>query len=125
VDGVRAGLDLAAASPRGVIVDLALPPGRADPDPADVRVLLLTHELLRADAVPEDPIATAAGAAAFLPFLDGRDVVVASPALTPIPRDLDGDFATGTGARFVVAGGRVRVLTDRLGVLQAFTVYEP
>lgn len=49
-----------------------------------------------------------------------RHVVRATPRWHEICADADGDLSTGSGARFDVMPGFVRVLSDRLGELQAF-----
>jgi hypothetical protein len=55
-----------------------------------------------------------------------RDVVEVRRTTVAIPRDADGDLETGTGPRFVIESGgdrggrRVKVLLDRLGLVQAY-----
>jgi hypothetical protein len=53
-----------------------------------------------------------------------HDLFVPRRAATILPRDADGDLATGSGARFVVDTGKsppvVRVLTDQLGTFRAY-----
>jgi len=69
------------------------------------------------------------GASDYLPRVDDgsgvyRDVVRATYEWERIVADSDDSFATGTGRRFYVDTDsmppRVLVLTDRLGVFQAF-----
>jgi hypothetical protein len=132
-DRARTGLDLSAATfanQRGLILDLPIPPRRTTVDPAKVRVYVRHADIARADATLGDPLYTGTalpGLSPLLPRVDQgsgyRDVVRELDTWEEIPRDADGDLTTGTGRRFIVITSgdrRVRVLTDRLGVFQAF-----
>jgi hypothetical protein len=85
-------------------------PFAADPDAANYlpRLADCVYDLARAQSV-----------------VKYHDVIRRSAQAVPIAKDADGDLTTGTGARFVVDKSNpshrvVRVLTDRLGELQAF-----
>jgi hypothetical protein len=160
--GHRLDLDLAAATARGIIVELPLLTARcADADTDDrcdsveaasaVHLYLRRVDYLRASELscgasqppiagsactvtplPCDPSAGDAAAATWLPrrpvctqgTIVYQDVIVERVEWLEVPADPDNDLATGTGRRFVVdhdlVRPRLRVLTDVLGVAQAF-----
>ncbi|MFT3917499.1 MAG: VCBS repeat-containing protein [Anaeromyxobacteraceae bacterium] len=60
------------------------------------------------------------GAGGLARTADGRTRWLPAETWVELPRDADGDLSTGTGARFTVAAGRVRLLLDHLGTCRAF-----
>jgi hypothetical protein len=93
----------------GTLVPLELPLYGATSAPAEARVVCrLTADWER-------------GGTAGLPrAADGRALFRPTEQWVELPRDPDGDLATGQGARFVITGGRTRLLAERLGVCRAF-----
>ncbi|MEO1483674.1 MAG: FG-GAP-like repeat-containing protein [Myxococcota bacterium] len=118
----RQGLDLLATPPRGIFVqlqidDVVLPCDRSD---ASMTVIVTTRQWQRASDVASDTASQSPLAEVLLP----ADRFVFTTTNIPIPEDPDGDFATGTGARFVQSTSAddpfVTVLTDQLGVFRAY-----
>ncbi|MFO0584222.1 MAG: VCBS repeat-containing protein [Anaeromyxobacter sp.] len=60
------------------------------------------------------------GAGGLARTADGRTRWLPTETWVELPRDADGDLSTGTGARFTVVAGRVRLLLDHLGTCRAF-----
>ncbi len=125
----RLGLDLNATPPRGVIVELPMLSGRAGAagDGSRVRVFVGAPDWLRASEFALDPLSSATDAASFLPRMPQasgfRDVIVERTTWFEIDFDPDGlDTGTQAGSRFEIdtLAGVVRVLTDRLGHMQAY-----
>lgn len=140
-DGTPVDLDLSSTdfgAQRGVIVDLPWHYGSPGPDP--VLVVARFRQLVRANEVCGDPLgptdvgctATTAdpSAASYMPRVWDdrasayRDYVRAEYAWVIIPMDPNNDLPVGltAGMRWVRddAGERIRVLVDRMGILQAF-----
>ncbi|MCC6811213.1 MAG: VCBS repeat-containing protein [Deltaproteobacteria bacterium] len=132
-DGTRGGLDVDGpfATQHGVIVDLPIParwlPTDLEPADGSLRVFVRYAEWVRADAISGDPLFSSApipGVAPFLPRVLGadsnyRDVVRAHHVWDEID---PGSVGAGTGPRFElqVSNRRVRVVLEKLGVMQAF-----
>jgi len=127
--GVRDGLG--AAGTPWVEVPLPVAAARAGTNwaTADVVVVRETLDWKRASELPADPASGAPGAAGHLPAVTGQDgalhdLVVPRHVTTLVPRDADGDLATGAGARFVVdtttSPPVIRVLTEELGTFRAY-----
>ena len=101
---------------------------------ADVVVVRETPNWVRASAAPLDPAASAPDAVSHLPLItagDGavHDIIAPRYVQTVIPRDADGDLATGSGPRFVVdtttSPPVIRVYTDELGTFRAYLRFTP
>ncbi len=120
VDGVRRGLDVSApafADQSGVVLDLPWLEAYTTVDPALVRLYCCSVDYERAATLPSDPLF------AYLPAnAAGEPVFQTSVQWEPIVADTGGDFPAGVGRRYLLdaAARRVRLLTDRLGICQAF-----
>ncbi len=120
VDFDRAGLDLDAVPPRGVILELPILAARADNEITDAsarHIFVRTVDYRRAGT--GDPRLLPQG-----PFGDLLQEVV---SITPVQQTLDHTFATGNGPRFYLdlddpTRRRVRILLEKLGVVQAFFI---
>jgi hypothetical protein len=127
----RDGLDLSAASPRGIVIELPIAshvPDALFAAMGTLHVYARHRDWLRADEVPEDPYFGNSAQHDHLPLVTdsfGTEHVLRIPTYTwsEIPRAPGDDLTAGSGTRFAIDGRHVRVLTDRLGVFQAF--YEP
>jgi hypothetical protein len=131
------------ANQRGIVIDLPVLDSRDDGAIAAATEVLVVARFVdwqRASESCWDPMGLtggscggngAADASGYLPRVDPGDgygdVIAERFTWVTIPADGDGDFATGVegGVRFILdlddpAHRRVRVLTDRLGVFQAF-----
>lgn len=129
----RAGLDLGDVDGRGVVVSLPWLDAVAEGDLANATGVLIAvrqPEWLRADAActmtpaSTDPLCGHPDAGDYLPLGEaGNDVVVRTDVIQVIDVDAGTDFGTGTTPRFIIDADnrrQIRLLTDRLGVMQAF-----
>lgn len=117
----RQGLDLSAAQPRGVVFFLPWREGSAPAAPENVRLFVRIPDWRRAASNPANPNHTA------LPWVfessgQARPRIERRDRFAELPRDPDGSWETGTGARFYVDPSRngIWVLADALGIFQAF-----
>lgn len=128
----RIGLDLGATPPRGVTFDLPILSGRTASASGTIRVFIGSPDWRRASETPDDPLQKSSGSTDYLPRLpngDGsfRDLIDERTLWQELARDTDSDFATGTGSRFYVdtKNAVVHVITDRLGLVQAYVDTHP
>jgi hypothetical protein len=125
-DARRAGLDLEADPPTGLVIDLPLRAGAVvNGNPI---IALRVPRWRTANTVARDPLTADADASRLLPRVDDgegpRDVVQLRYAWTLIPQVALNELTdpARTGKRFAVDldNGRIRVVTDELGAMQAF-----
>jgi hypothetical protein len=120
----RSGLVLASrASEAGLVISLPFIP--AQTTTGTVRVFAAIKHARLAAAFPADPASALTAPTFLLPRLPpNRDVFVSDVALIEIPQNDAATLSGGTiqGKRFIVDAvrRRVLVLTDELGVFQAF-----